>query len=461
MTQVHFIGIGGSGLSAIARLLLESGYRVTGSDRALSPFALDLQKAGVTIYIGHHPRNIAGAEWVVRSSAIPDDNPEVRAARAAGIPVYKRADFLGQLMSDKTGIAVAGTHGKTTTTAMIAWILSELGRAPSFIVGSTLTNLGVNARAGKGNIFVIEADEYDRMFLGLKPRIEVVTSLEHDHPDCYPTFEDMVSAFESFVDLLPADGTLVACADDSNAVALLSRARKDGKNVVAYSIQGELTINSPQWVQARALKSNLMGGFSFEVVSNLSGGLSATKVELQVPGEHNVRNALAALAVVETLGLSTQKAAQALQAFQGTGRRFEVQGQAKGVTVIDDYAHHPTEIRATLAAARARYPGRRIWAVWQPHTYSRTQALFSEFSRAFKDADEVIVSEVYAAREPKQEFTSAEVVSAMPHAAAHYIPTLDEITQYLLKHLKSGDVLLVLSAGDADQVSREVLAGLK
>ncbi len=461
MTQVHFIGIGGSGLSAIARLLLESGYRVTGSDRALSPFALDLQKAGVTIYMGHHPRNIAGADWVVRSSAIPDDNPEVRAARAAGIPVYKRADFLGQLMSDKTGIAVAGTHGKTTTTAMIAWILSELGRDPSFIVGSTMTNLGVNARAGKGNVFVIEADEYDRMFLGLKPRIEVVTSLEHDHPDCYPTFEEMVSAFESFVDLLPADGALVACADDSEAVALLSRARKDGKNVVAYSIQGELTINSPQWVQARALKSNLMGGLSFEAVSNLSGGLSATKVELQVPGEHNVRNALAALAVVETLGLSFQKAAQALQAFQGTGRRFEVQGQAKGVTVIDDYAHHPTEIRATLAAARARYPGQRIWAVWQPHTYSRTQALFSEFSRAFKDADEVIVSEVYAAREPKQEFTSAEVVSAMPHAAVHYIPTLDEITQYLLKHLKSGDVLLVLSAGDADQVSRDVLAGLK
>ncbi len=461
MTQVHFIGIGGSGLSAIARLLLESGYRVTGSDRALSPFAIDLQKAGATIYIGHHPRNIAGANWVVRSSAVPDDNPEVRAARAAGIPVYKRADFLGQWMSDKTGIAVAGTHGKTTTTAMIAWLLRELGRDPSFIVGSTLTNLGVNAHAGKGNAFVIEADEYDRMFLGLKPRIEVVTSLEHDHPDCYPSFGDMVSAFESFVDLLPADGHLVACADDSNAMALLSRARQDGKGVVAYSIQGDMTINSPQWIQARALRPNLLGGFSFETVSNLSGGLSTVKVELQVPGKHNVRNALAALAVVETLGLSSQQAAQALQAFQGTGRRFEVRGQVKGVTVIDDYAHHPTEISTTLAAARARYAGQRIWAVWQPHTYSRTQTLFSEFSRAFKDADEVIVSEVYAAREPKQEFTSAEVVSAMPHPSARYIATLEEITQYLLKHLKSGDVLLVLSAGDADQVSRDVLVGLK
>ncbi|GAB4504332.1 MAG: UDP-N-acetylmuramate--L-alanine ligase [Anaerolineales bacterium] len=460
MTQVHFIGIGGSGLSAIARLLLESGYQVTGSDRALSPFAVDLQKAGVTIYIGHHPRNITGANWVVRSSAIPDDNVEVRAARAAGIPVYKRADFLGQWMGDKTGIAVAGTHGKTTTTAMIAWVLSELGRDPSFIVGGMVTNLGVNARAGKGNAFVIEADEYDRMFLGLRPRIEVVTSLEHDHPDCYPSLADMISAFESFVDLLPVDGTLIACADDSNAMALLSHARKDGKGVVAYSIQGDMTINSPHWIQARALRPNLLGGFSFETASNLSGGLSTVKVELQVPGEHNVRNALAALAVVETLGLSSEKAAQALQAFQGTGRRFEVRGQVKGITVIDDYAHHPTEIMATLAAARARYAGRRIWAVWQPHTYSRTQTLFSEFSRAFKDADEVIVSEVYAAREPKQEFTSAEVVSAMPHAAARYLPTLEEITQYLLMHLKSGDVLLVLSAGDADQVSRDVLAGL-
>ncbi|MFZ5910905.1 MAG: UDP-N-acetylmuramate--L-alanine ligase [Chloroflexota bacterium] len=461
MTQVHFIGIGGSGLSAIARLLLESGHTVTGSDRALSPFAIDLQKAGVTIYIGHHPRNVSGADWVVRSSAVPDDNPEVKAARAAGIPVYKRADFLGQLMTGKTGIAVAGTHGKTTTTAMIAWVLSELGRDPSFIVGSTVNNFGVNARAGKGKAFVIEADEYDRMFLGLQPSIEIVTSLEHDHPDCYPTFEDMFSAFESFVDLLPADGTLIVCADDSGAIALLSRARRAGKAVVAYSIQSELTINSPQWMQARAIKPNTLGGFSFEAVSNLGGGLGKVKVELQVPGEHNVRNALAVLATVEVLGLSQKKAAEALQRFQGTGRRFEVRGEEKGVTVIDDYAHHPTEIMATLAAARARYGKRRIWAVWQPHTYSRTQTLFAEFSRAFKDADKVIVSEVYAAREPKQEFTSAEVVSAMPHASARYIPTLPEITHYLLKHLKPGDVLLVLSAGDADQVSRDVLAGLK
>lgn len=461
MAKVHFIGIGGSGLSAIARLLLERGDTVTGSDRVLSPFAIELQKAGATVYVGHHPRNITGADWVVRSSAIPDDNPEVKAALVAKIPIYKRADFLGQLMDEKTGIAVAGTHGKTTTTAMIAWVLTELKRDPSFIIGSAMKDLGVNAHAGQGNTFVIEADEYDRMFLGLKPRIEVITNLEHDHPDCYPTFDDMYTAFESFVDLLPADGTLIVCADDSGSASLINHARKAGKAVVGYTVQGEMTINSPTWIQARALKPNLLGGFSFEVASNLTGNFSSVKVDLRVPGIHNVRNALAVLAVIELLGLPAQEAAEALAKFSGTGRRFEIRGEVNGVTVIDDYAHHPTEIMATLSAARARYPDSRIWAVWQPHTYSRTQMLFTEFSRAFKDADEVIVSEVYASREAKQEFTSAEIVSAMPHASARYIGTLKEISHYLIKQLQPGDILLVLSAGDADQISTDVLAGLQ
>ncbi|MGE5248611.1 MAG: UDP-N-acetylmuramate--L-alanine ligase [Bacteroidota bacterium] len=460
MTRVHFIGIGGSGLSAIARLLKESGYEVTGSDRVLSPFAADLEAAGLTVYIGHDPRNVAGADWVVRSSAVTDDNLEVQAALQAGIPVYKRADFLGRLMADKTGIAVAGTHGKTTTTAMIAWVLSVLGRDPSFIVGGVMTNYGVNARAGRGGAFVIEADEYDRMFLGLKPRIEVITNIEHDHPDCYPTFQDMFKAFEEFVDLLPPDGTLIASAEDEAASSLLPRARKDGRSVITYTVQGEMTINSPQWVQALDLKPNDRGGFSFSAVTNMTPNARPVRVALQVPGEHNVRNALAALAVAASLGLSLKNTAAALAEFKGTGRRFQVVGEKRGITVIDDYAHHPTEIRATLAAARARYPGRKLWAVWQPHTYSRTQALFYEFSRAFADADEVLVTEVYAAREPGQEFSSAEVVSAMPHASAHFTGTLESTTSYLLEHLKAGDVLLVLSAGDADQISAHVLAGL-
>jgi UDP-N-acetylmuramate--alanine ligase len=462
MTHIHFIGIGGSGLSAIARLLLESGYEVSGSDRALTPFAEEVRKAGAHVYIGHHPRNIGDADWVVRSSAVPDDNPEVQAAKRAGIPVYKRADFLGRLMEDKTGIAIAGTHGKTTTTAMTAWTLHKLGRDPSFIVGGVLNNLGVNAHAGKSKLFVIEADEYDYMFLGLKPQIAVVTSLEHDHPDLFPTLEAMHLAFKKFVDLLPPDGTLIVCADDPGASTLIPHVRKSGKNVISYSLQSDQTINTPLWVQARDVHPNQRGGFDFTAASNLIGQTAPlARVSLQVPGIHNVRNALAVFAIANLLGLSWTRTAEALAEFSGTGRRFQLRGEVNGITIFDDYAHHPTEIKATLAGARARYPQRRIWAVWQPHTYSRTQTLFLEFSRAFKDADEVIVTEVYAAREPKQDFTSAEIVSAMPHLSARYIATLPEVTRYLIEHLRPGDVVLVLSAGDADQVSGDVLKGLQ
>ena len=462
MTHVHFIGIGGSGLSAIARLLLESGYTVSGSDRVLTPFAEEVRKAGAKVHVGHHPRHLAGVDWIVRSSAITEDNPEIRAAKEAGIPVYKRSDFLGRLMEDKTGIAIAGTHGKTTTTAMTAWMLRALGRDPSFIVGGVLNNLGVNARAGKGNIFVIEADEYDNMFLGLKPQIAVVTSVEHDHPDFFPTLESMHMSFKKFVDLLPKDGTLIVSAEDPGAAALVPHVRKAGKNVVSYGVQDKMTIETPLWVQARGLKPNARGGFDFLVSSNLSNdSLDTLEVSLQVPGEHNVRNALAVLAVTDVLGLPRQYAARALGEFTGTGRRFQLRGEVNGISIFDDYAHNPTKIKAALAGARARYPARRIWAVWQPHTYSRTKTFFLEFAHAFKDADEVIVTEVYAAREPEEEFTSAEIVPAMPHRSARYIGGLPEVTSYLLENLKPGDVVLVLSAGDADQVSTDVVNGLQ
>ncbi|MGQ9833625.1 MAG: UDP-N-acetylmuramate--L-alanine ligase [Candidatus Villigracilaceae bacterium] len=451
MTRVHFIGIGGSGLSAIARLLQESGYTVTGSDRLLSPFAVELQKLGVRVHIGHQAQNVAGADWVVRSSAVTDDNPEVIAARAAGIPVLKRADFLGQLMQDKVGIAVAGTHGKTTTTAMLAWTLTALDQEPSFIVGGVLNNLGVNARAGKGQTFVIEADEYDRMFLGLKPAIEVVTNVEHDHPDCYPTPEDFFASFLDFVRLLPADGLLVACADDPGATRLMEHARRLGKRVAAYGLTAEDAL-----IFAREPQLNEKGGFTFQ--AEVHG--QSFVVPLMVPGRHNVLNALAVLTVCEALGLPPGEVTAALAQFSGTGRRFELRGQAGGVIVYDDYAHHPTEIRATLAAARARHANRRIWAVWQPHTYSRTQALFDEFVRAFGDADEVIVTEIYRAREPQQRFSALQVVQAMSHRSAHFIAELKDVSAYLVSHLHPGDVLLVLSAGDADQVSAQVLAHL-
>jgi UDP-N-acetylmuramate--alanine ligase len=456
MTRIHLIGIGGTGLSAIARVLLENGHEVTGSDRADSPFVRDLRAAGVTVHIGHQPGNVRGAELVVRSSAIPDDNPEVVAARALGIPVLKRADFLGSLMDGKTGIAVAGTHGKTTTTSMIAWMLSSLGQDPSFISGGVLANLGVNARAGKGKAFVIEADEYDRMFLGLKPSIEIITSVEHDHPDCYPTAADFQSAFVEFTRLLPADGTLVFCAEDAGARQVAVNVRDAGKRVCAYGF-GQYSVFTEECSVAKNLRAADKGGFTFEAIVNRQSVI----VNLQVPGRHNVLNALAALTTARLLGLDLAAAARALGEFKGTGRRFEVRGEAGGVTVVDDYAHHPTEIRATLAAARSRYPGRRIWAVWQPHTYSRTRTLFDGFAAAFSDADAVIVTEVYKAREPEQNFSAEQVARAMPHPAVQFIAGLAEVSNYLVSHLSRGDVLLVLSAGDADQVSAEVLAHLK
>jgi UDP-N-acetylmuramate--alanine ligase len=452
MAHVHFIGIGGSGLSAIARLLLESGYTVTGSDRVMSNFALDLQSSGVSVSQGHDARNIAGADWVVRSSAIPDNNPEVVAAQAQGIPVYKRSDFLGRLMEDKLGIAVAGTHGKTTTTAMLAWTLTALGEDPTFIVGSNINNLGVNARAGKGNSFVIEADEYDRMFLGLKPKVEIVTSVEHDHPDCYPTPEDFREAFIEFVKLLPVDGTLVACGDEPGAADIAAEARRMGKKVMQYGAAVTLGTSS-DWVLAQNYKPNNKGGFSFD--ATVTG--QTFPVALSIPGMHNLRNALAVMAVIHVLALSKHKAAEALGDFTGTARRFEIRGEVGGITVVDDYGHHPTEIAATLSGARDRYAKRRIWAIWQPHTYSRTRTLSRQFGDAFGEADEVIVTEIYRSREPAQDYSSLEVVKKMKHSSVKFIAALSDVIDYLIKNLQAGDVLIVFSAGDADQISTQVL----
>ncbi|GAB4501374.1 MAG: UDP-N-acetylmuramate--L-alanine ligase [Anaerolineales bacterium] len=462
MTHVHFVGIGGSGLSAIARLLLESGYQVSGSDQTLSPLAADLKKAGAKIFLGHKAEQVRGADWVVRSSAIPEQNPEVQAALAAGIPVYKRADFLGKLMEAKTGIGVAGTHGKTTTSAMIAWMLHALHRHPSFIVGGVLNNLHVNAHAGKGAEFVIEADEYDRMFLGLKPTYAIVTNVEHDHPDCYPTAADFQAAFNQFVALIPASGALIACAEDAGALALMNEARRLGKRVVPYRISADGRTEAGEGAIARSMRPNTQGGFTFDVIVRLGGMVQyLSAVELQVPGLHNVRNSLAALTLAGLLNLPLKDAANALGQFSGTGRRFELLGEAGGVTIIDDYAHHPTEIRATLAAARARYAARRLWVVWQPHTYSRVQTLFDEFALAFGDASEVIVSEIYAAREARQDFSARQLVEAMRGVSARFIAGLDEIRDTLLAEVQPGDVVLVLSAGDANRVSRELFETLQ
>ena len=462
MTHVHLIGIGGAGLSAIARVLLERGYTVSGSDRSLSPQAHDLAEAGVRVALGHRAENIRGADLVVRSSAVPDENPEVQAALAAGIPVLKRAQFLGQIMQDQQVIAVAGTHGKTTTTAMIAWILAHLGADPSYIIGSTAKNLNNNAHAGQGSAFVIEADEYDRMFLGLNPHMAVVTYLEHDHPDCYPTMNDYRAAFAAFVQRLTPGGLLLTCYDTPET-RQLAQAIPAGARALTYG----LTAGADY--RAEDVHPNQHGGFDYQAFYQPAAGprLALGPIRLQAPGEHNVRNSLAALAAVHQILMPAHhlpQIAQALAEFSGTGRRFDVLGQAHDITVIDDYAHHPTEIRATLAAARTRYPHSRIWAVWQPHTYSRTSTLLPAFAASFDHADRVLVTEVYAAREQAQDFnnfSAAQVVSSMSHPAAQFSPTLNGTVDLLLGQLQPGDILLVLSAGDADQISARVLAALR
>jgi UDP-N-acetylmuramate--alanine ligase len=464
--RIHFIGIGGSGLSAIARLLLESGYTVSGSDRSLSPLAQELAAAGARVFSGHNAENVRGADLVVRSSAVPDSNVEIQAALAAGIPVLKRAQFLGRLMEDRQGVAVAGTHGKTTITAMIAWLLVRLGQDPSYIIGGTAKNLGgKNAHAGKGRAIVVEADEYDRMFLGLNPDLIVISSLEHDHPDCFPTPQEYTAAFEAFVRRLRPGGVLLA-EHSILASRQLELAVPAGARSYTYGTGPEASYT------AAALAPNLLGGYDYEAWGPAAGGGKTllARVSLQVPGEHNARNSLAALAAIDQLhveGASAEtfrQAALALGEFSGTGRRFDLLGTVDGISVIDDYAHNPAKIQATLAAARVRYPDRRIWAVWQPHTFSRTLAFAEDFKRSFGAADRVIVTEVYPAREKAADFdqySAAQLAAQISQSGAQFIPTLEETTRFLLGQLQPGDVLLVLSAGDADQVSAGVISGLK
>jgi UDP-N-acetylmuramate--alanine ligase len=452
MKHIHLIGIGGTGLSAIARVLLESGYQVSGSDRSPSPLSDALAADGVKIMIGHDPANVRGADQVVRSSAVSVDNPEVQAALQAGIPVLKRSEFLQQMLSDKLSIAVAGTHGKTTTTAMIAWMLVKLNQDPSYIVGGVLKNLNRNAHAGKGPIFVIEADEYDRMFLGIRPKLLVVTNIEHDHPDCFPTPETYYQAFVEFSGQLEESGTILACGDNPGSASLAAEATKAGRMTLSYGL------GQANDYHGRNLSINEIGGFDLDICYHNS---RLGKLQLQVAGEHNACNAISAAAIAHQLGLPLEDAFSALRGFRGTSRRFDVLGEAAGITVIDDYAHHPTEIRATLAAARAKYPARRIWAVWQPHTFSRTRTLQQEFAGAFGNADQVIVTAIYAAREMQTDFTADQLLRSMKHPAARYAATLDDATGYLLKDLLPGDVLIVLSAGDADQISSNVLAAIQ
>ena len=441
--RIHVVGIGGTGLSAIAKVLHERGEEVTGSDQAPSPYAQALEALGVPVMYGHAASNVEGARLVLVSSAVAVDNPEILAARQANIPVVRREQYFHELTAGFRTVAVAGTHGKTTTTAMIAWILNQAGRDPSYIIGGVATDLGTNAHAGKGIEFVVEADEYDRAFLGLSPSVAVVTNIEHDHPDCYPTYEDLHAAFDAFG--AQVQDLLVTCGDDAGSAGL----DPAGVRRVSYAL------HMPADWHATDVQPVAGGGSTFTAWHH---DLRLGTVTLTQPGEHNVSNALGAMAAVDQLGTAFATSAEALASFHGVGRRFEVLGEAGGVTVIDDYAHHPSEIRATLQAVRQRYPQADVWAVFQPHTYSRTRALLGSFAKAFADADHVLVTDIFASRERPDGVTSGKsVVDAMEHPDVRFIPALDEALHALAAGVKPGDVVVTLSAGDANRVGMDLL----
>lgn len=455
MKHVHFIGIGGAGISAIAKVLLDLGWRVSGSDQQLSDLARQLAGQGAVVHTGHAAENVNGAELVVISSAVTPEAPgyvEVQAARERGVPVLKRADFLGTLMEGKTGIAIAGAHGKTTTTGLTAFLLERAGLDPTFIVGGVLVDYGTNARAGQGAPFVIEADEYDRMFLGLQPAIAVITNVEHDHPDCYPTLGEMQEAFRQFANLLPEHGLLIACARDAFARKLALERRTAGRPALVYGLRAEDDF------RAASVAPNNAGGSDFLV---LKGEQTLGLARTRLPGEHNVLNSLAALAVADYVGVDFNAARNALAEYRGAGRRFEVKGEVRTITVIDDYAHHPTEIKATLAAARRRFVGHTLWVMFQPHTYSRTRTLLAEFAGAFTDADHVIIVDIFRSREtPDPTLSAKDIVRRMSHKDVRHIPTLAEAAEVLCAELKPGDILLTLGAGDGNWVGEEVLRRL-
>jgi len=453
MSNIHLIGIGGAGVSSIATVLLQQGYNVSGSDRQASPATERLAQLGATIFIGHRAENLpASLDTVIISSAIPADNPELVEAKRRGLPVVKRAEWLGRMMAGKVGVAVAGTHGKTTTTALIAFILHHAGLEPTFIIGGFSPQLDTGAAAGQGDAFVIEADEYDYMFLGLRPEVAVVTNVEWDHPDMFASPQILTRAFEDFVRLVPAHGLVIGCGDDPGARHVLTQA---AASTTTYGLHPE-----NEW-QAVDIQPNARGGHDFKIRRGIASSPPRLLASLSLPGLHNVSNALAALIAAERCGVELAQAAEIAGHFTGAGRRFELKGEVNGIIIIDDYAHHPTEIKATLAAARTRFGSRPIWAAFQPHTFSRTLALLDDFAHAFADADHVIITDIFASRETDAGLVkSSDILARMRHPDARYLGGLAEAADYLAAHLTPPAVLITLGAGDGYLIGERVLAEL-
>lgn len=449
---VHFMGVAGAGMISLAELLLRSGQKVTGCDLLADPGARALARFGAAVFHGHDPSHVEEAAALIITAAIPSDHPEILRARERGIPVLKRAELLGEWVGQGRTVAVAGTHGKTTTTAMATEILTAAGMDPTGFVGGRVINWESNLRFGSSELFVVEADEYDRSFHHLRPDVAVVTSLEADHLDIYGDLKGVQEAFNIFLDGVSEDGHVAVCGDDHGASNLLPRLGSRGSS---YGVN--------PGSQLRAVGIRNEGGETlFQVVEK---GIYRGDMTLEVPGLHNVRNALGAAASARFLEVGWSEIREGLRRFKGVVRRFQRLGEEGGVLVVDDYAHHPTEIRATLSAARTRYPGRRIVAVFQPHLYSRTRDFAQDFGRALAEADEVWISDIYPAREePIVGVSGVMVAQAALDAGAEHVsfhPELSEFPQELLSTLRPGDLCLTLGAGSIEFLGEDLLAALR
>jgi UDP-N-acetylmuramate--alanine ligase len=466
--RIHFVGIGGIGMSGIAEVLLTLGYKVSGSDLKHSPITERLSELGAIIFEGHRAENITGAEVVVASSAISRENPEIALAHVQHIPVIQRAEMLAELMRLKYGIAVAGMHGKTTTTSMVAAVLAAGGLDPTVVVGGRVDALGSNARLGNSQYLVAEADESDRSFLKLSPILAVVTNIDREHMDCYRNMDEVEQAFIDFVDRVPFYGMVLLCNDDHRLRNLLPRL---ARRAVTYGLRQDSDFrialapaDSGPDARAGADGRSRAAGPTYDSRFSVEyRGKSLGEFELRVPGNHNVLNATAAVAVGIGLDIDPARIREGLAEFRGVDRRFQLRGQAAGVSVIDDYGHHPTEIRATLSAAR-QCGFNRIHVVFQPHRYTRTRDLLREFGAAFNDADSILVLDIYPASEPPIPGVTGEIVAAAIQVSgkpAHYAASFEEAARKAAAAAADGDMILTLGAGNVSHLGPHVLEQLK
>ncbi len=451
MKNLYFVGIGGARLSGLAKLYQDRGYTITGSDAHQSNSVQNLINRGIKVFIGHDPANIEGADLVVYTNAVGNDNPEVEAAKEKAIPIIEGAELLGKLMAEVgQGIAIAGTHGKTTTSAMTALVLTAGGVDPTVLIGGEIEAFQGNHRSGKSKYMVVEACEFKRSFLHLRPSMELITNIDWDHPDCFPTMKDVIKTFTDFVELLPKDGTLILWGDDPNTYSLQKKIR--GKAVTfGYQPQFDWAIADYRTIEPLGIAARI----------NYKGN-NQGELRLKVPGRHNLQNAVGALAIASELGVDYNIIIEALAEFTGVKRRFQIKGDYHGAMVVDDYAHHPGAVKATLATVRQAFKG-RVWCVFQPHLYSRTKFLLDEFSKSFNDSDILVLADIYPAREADPGDISSQNLADKAehfHTDVRYLGDFDSIVNHLARHARQGDLIITMGAGNIYEVGERLLSNI-